>query len=72
MVGVSELIKETKTWRVENEEEDAIELINEWKENAIEKQYTVKKSGYVIKQKKSKGQVVDEYFLVSVEVSYEI
>jgi hypothetical protein len=71
MVGVSELIKETKTWRVENEE-DAIELINEWKENAIEKQYTVKKSGYVIKQKKSKGQVVDEYFLVSVEVSYEI
>ena len=71
MVGGSELIKETKTWRVENEE-DAIELINEWKENAIEKQYTVKKSGYVIKQKKSKGQVVDEYFLVSVEVSYEI
>lgn len=71
MVGVSELIKETKTWRVENEE-DAIELINEWKENAIEKQYTVKKSGYVIKQKKSKGQVVDEYFLVNVEVSYEI
>lgn len=71
MVGVSELIKETKTWRVENEE-DAIELINEWKENAIEKQYTVKKSGYVIKQKKSKGQVIDEYFLVNVEVSYEI
>ena len=26
MVGVSELIKETKTWRVEHEE-DAIELI---------------------------------------------
>ena len=71
MVGVSELIKETKTWRVENEE-DAIELINEWKENAIEKQYTVKKSGYVIKQKKSKGQVIDEYFLVNVEVSYEL
>lgn len=71
MVGVSELIKETKTWRVENEE-DAIELINEWKENAIEKQYTVKKSGYVIKQKKSKGQVIDEYFLVNVEVSYEV
>ena len=71
MVGVSELIKETKTWRVENEE-DAIELINEWKEKAIEKQYNVKKSGYVIKQKKSKGQVVDEYFLVNVEVSYEI
>ena len=71
MVGVSELIKETKTWRVENEE-DAIELINEWKENAIEKQYTVKKSGYVIKQKKSKGQIIDEYFLVNVEVSYEL
>lgn len=71
MVGVSELIKETKTWRVENEE-DAIELINEWKENAIEKQYTVKKSGYVIKQKKSKGQVIEEYFLVNVEVSYEV
>lgn len=71
MVGVSELIKETKTWRVENEE-DAIELINEWKENAIEKQYTVKKSGYVIKQKKSKGQVTEEFFLVTIEVSYEV
>ena len=71
MVGVSELIKETKTWRVENEE-DAIELINEWKENAVDGGYVVKKSGYVIKQKKSKGEIISEYFLVNVEVSYEI
>ena len=71
MVGVSELIKETKTWRVENEE-DAIELINDWKENAVDGGYVVKKSGYVIKQKKSKGEIISEYFLVNVEVSYEI
>lgn len=71
MVGVSELIKETKTWRVEHEE-DAIELINDWKENAVDGGYIVKKSGYVIKQKKSKGQVTDECFLVSIEVTYEV
>lgn len=71
MVGVSELIKETKTWRVEHEE-DAIELINDWKENAVDGGYIVKKSGYVIKQKKSKGQVADECFLVSIEVTYEV
>lgn len=71
MVGVSELIKETKTWRVEHEE-DAIELINDWKENAVDGGYVVKKSGYVIKQKKSKGEIISEYFLVTVEVSYEL
>ena len=71
MVGVSELIKETKTWRVENEE-DAIELINDWKENAVDGGYVIKKSGYVIKQKKSKGEIISECFLVTVEVSYEL
>ena len=51
---INELIKESKTWRVRSEK-TAIEIINEWKDNAIDGGYTVKKSGYVIKQKKSKG-----------------
>lgn len=71
MVGASELIKETKTWRVEHEE-DAIELINDWKENAVDGGYIVKKSGYVIKQKKSKGEIIEEHFLVNIEVTYEV
>lgn len=67
----SELIKESKTWRVHSEK-TAIEIINEWKDNAIDGGYIVKKSGYVVKQKKSKGEVIDEFFLVTVEVSYEL
>ena len=68
---INELIKESKTWRVRSEK-TAIEIINEWKDNAIDGGYTVKKSGYVIKQKKSKGEIIDKCFLVTVEVSYEL
>lgn len=66
-----ELIKETKVWRVENEE-SAVELIQEWKDKAIEGCYTVEKSGYVMKTKKSKGQIIEVNFVVSIQISYEV
>lgn len=66
-----ELIKETKVWRVESEE-TAVELIQEWKDKAVEGGYTVEKSGYVMKTKKSKGQIIEINFIVSIQISYEV
>ena len=68
---MTELIKETKTWRVDNEE-TAVEMINEYKDKAITNGYTITKSGYAIKTKKSKGEVVDMYALVNITFSYEV
>lgn len=68
---MTELIKETKTWRVDNEE-TAVEMINEYKDKAITNGYTITKSGYVIKTKKSKGEIVDMYALVNITFSYEV
>ena len=66
-----ELIKETKTWRV-NDEEAAIEMINEYKDKAVSGGYTITKSGYTIKTKKQKGEIVDMYVLVNITFSYEV
>lgn len=68
---MTELIKETKTWRVDNEE-TAVEMINEYKDKAITNGYTITKSGYAIKTKKSKGEIVDMYALVNITFSYEV
>lgn len=68
---MTELIKETKTWRVDNEE-TAVQMINEYKDKAITNGYTITKSGYVIKTKKSKGEIVDMYALVNITFSYEV
>ena len=64
-----ELIKETKIWRVSTEDQ-AGDMINEEKENAAG--YTITKSGYVIKTKKSKGEIVDSWCVVTIEYSYEV
>ena len=68
---MTELIKETKTWRVDNEA-TAVEMINEYKDKAITDGYTITKSGYAIKTKKSKGEIVDMYALVNITFSYEV
>lgn len=68
---MTELIKETKTWRVDNEE-TAVEMINEYKDKAITNGYTITKSGYAIKTKKSKGEIVDMYALVNITFSYQV
>ena len=68
---MTELIKETKTWRVDNEE-TAVEMINEYKDKAITDGYTITKSCYAIKTKKSKGEIVDMFALVNITFSYEV
>ena len=63
------LLKETKVWRVDSEDA-AVDMINEEKEKAAG--YTITKSGYVIKTKKSKGEIVDSWCIVTIEYSYEV
>ena len=64
-----ELLKETKVWRVSTEDQ-AVNMIQEYKDNAAG--YTVTKSGYMIKTKKSKGEIVDMWCIVTIEFSYEM
>lgn len=66
-----ELMKETKVWRVQSEDK-AVELINQYKENSLTEAYIITKSGYVIKTKKSKGEIVDSWAVVTIEFSYEV
>lgn len=64
-----ELLKETRVYRTESEN-DAINFINREKENA--NGYTITKSGYVMKTKKSKGEISEFWFICTIEYSYEV
>ena len=66
-----ELMKETKVWRVSNEDA-AVELINKYKASSLTEAYIITKSGYVIKNKKSKGEIIDSWAVVTIEFSYEV
>jgi len=63
------LLKTTDVYRVDNEEE-AVKMINEYKDNQANGGYSLTKSGYVLKTKKSKGEIVDSWAVVSVEKTY--
>ena len=64
-----QLLKTTDVYRVETEE-DAMNLIQEFKDNQNTKGYTVTKSGYVLKTRKSKGEIIDSWFIATVERSF--
>lgn len=66
-----QLLKETKYWRVDSEDE-AVDMITEYKDKAATSGYIVTKSGYKIKTKKSKGEIVDLWAEVEVTFSYEV
>lgn len=65
------LTKQTDMYRVDTETE-AVEMIQDAKDNQVRGSYTLTKSGYVMKTKKSKGEIVDSWFIVSLEKSYEV
>lgn len=65
------LTKQTDTFRVDTEEE-AVEMIQDAKDNQSKGGYTVTKSGYVLKTKKSKGEIVDSWTIVTIEKTYEV
>ena len=65
-----QLLKTTDVYRVDTEEE-ALGMIEDVKEKQEEGGYTLTKSAYVMKTKKSKGEIVDMWFVVTTEKSFE-
>jgi len=65
------LTKQTDNYRVDTEEE-AVEMIQDAKDNQSRGGYTLTKSGYTMKTKKSKGEIIDSWFIVSLEKSFEV
>ena len=59
------LLKETKEIRTETEEE-AKELMEKFRTEAAVKGYQVLSCGYTHKEKKSKGEIADEGYLLKV------
>ena len=63
------LLKTTDVYRVDTEDE-AMNMIQEAKDGQLEHDYTVTKSGYVLKTKKSKGEIIDSWTVVTIERSF--
>lgn len=63
------LLQEVKRYRVETEEE-AIQTIQKFKDEAGRGGYELKKSSYTQKTKKSKGEIVDLFYWVDVTLAY--
>ena len=63
------LMKTTDVYRVSDEEE-AVAMINDFKDKQMDGSYTLTKSGYVLKTKKSKGEIVDSWAIVTIEKSF--
>ena len=68
---IGEPIKLTYTSRVSTEEQ-AIKAIEEYKDNQLKEGFALTKSSYVLKTKKSKGEVIDSWYIVTVECSFDI
>ena len=66
-----QLLTEVKTMRVADEDA-AIALIEKFKQEASSNDYEVTKSAYVMKTKKSKGEVIDMWYIVTVTLNYDI
>lgn len=63
------LMKTIDTYRVDTEEE-AMHMINDAKDQQISGNYILTKSSYVLKTKKSKGEIIDSYYIVSTEKTF--
>ena len=63
---MKQLIKTTDVFRASDETE-AVEMIQHYKDNQLTEGYSLTKSGYVIKTKKSKGEIVDSWAIVTIE-----
>ena len=62
-------LKETEVYKVDNEEE-AVQMITDYKDRQLTEAYILTKSGYVIKTKKSKGEIIDSWAVVTVEKTF--
>lgn len=64
------LMKKTETYRVETEDQ-AMKMIEDYRQSAREDIFEVKTAKYVKKEKKQKGEVIDSFFLVTIELVYD-
>lgn len=65
-----QMVKRTEVWLTESEEE-AMEMIEDAKDSSITGGYTVTKSGYTAKPKKSKGEILYIEYKVTIEKTFE-
>lgn len=63
------LLKTTDIYRVDDETE-AVEMIQNYKNNQATDSYTLTKSGYVLKNKKAKGEIIDSWAIVTIEKTF--
>lgn len=63
------LLKTTDIYRVDDETE-AVEMIQNYKNNQATESYTLTKSGYVLKNKKAKGEIIDSWAIVTIEKTF--
>jgi hypothetical protein len=63
------LLKQTEVYKVDGEGE-AIQMIQDYKDGQLREAYTLSKSGYVYKTKKSKGEIIDAWYVVTIEKSF--
>lgn len=63
------LMKTTDVFRVDDEEQ-AVRLIEQYKDGQAAENYTLTKSGYVLKTKKAKGEIVDSWAVVTIEKTF--
>lgn len=64
-----QLLKTTDVYRVDTEEE-ANNMIRTAKDDQLQYGYTLTKAGYAIKTKKSKGEIIDSWAVVSLEKTF--
>ena len=62
-------LKVTEEYRTDSENE-AKEVMERFRAEAREKGYHINKSGYTYKVKKSKGDIIDEAWVVSITKEY--
>lgn len=65
----SQLLKKTEVYRVDTEEE-AMSMIEDAKDGQMNGGYILTKSSYVLKTKKSKGEIVDQWFITTTEKTF--
>lgn len=64
-----ELMQEIKRYRLESEEA-ALELIDDYRNRAISEGFEVAAAKYTRKDKKSKGEIIDTWYITEVNVKY--
>lgn len=70
---MTQLIKSTFVYNADSEQEST-NLIEKYKNEQLEKGYTVTKSkvDYKVKKDRKSGEIVDENWLTEVTIAYEV